>query len=775
MAKNLNIKALFTADSSDIEKKSKRATDSVNDFDKKTKKALDSAAGHWSVLKKKMGNFGDFITGVAGKLAAVVVSVKALGSAIRTMAAFESANSTLAAVLGKTRSEIKGLTEAAIQLGSKTSYTASEVTGLQTELAKLGFSDKQIIAMQEGVLKFAAAVGTDLPSAAARAGATMRGFDLTADESADMLALMAVSTSKSALSFDYLDSTLGKVIPVTKSYGLSARDTIALLGTLANAGIDASSAGTALRRIMAELADRGSKLNRTLGYQPKTMEEIIAAMRSLKDRGLSVSEAFDLVGKNAGATFLALVNGADSCEDLYGALGDVNGQLDEMYRTMTDNLEGAANSLKSAWEGFILQLRSSTGPIKTVINELTKLLQFTTNTFFKSARDADMKSKYSSILGGIVDEKGIEAARAFVEQQRGEIEALIDKPLKGKFRWYDALGGEFLAKREILKKQYKSELAGIEAAMAEIEAAQANKTEDEDPGEKKKKKGGDDDFDLAALRAYAKEAAEVAEADNAMAEAAAKMYESYREANPVIDESKQRLIGLANYVAALVKYDQEAGTANNKFAETLYNMSDGFLAAGYAAGIMDDQLTEAVDNISKKYFAFQEKMWEISKQLNEEVLRMLGDAFMTTFEDIGTFIGEALTGQDDAAANFSAKMLGTFGDMCVRLGEMIVSASGALEAIQLALNFSGNPYAAAAAGAALIAVGAAVKAGAASIAKGGGYSASSMSGSYAAASYGENDYIARDISINVTGRLVGSGSSLIGVIESENNRRNHTT
>ena len=222
--------------------------------------------------EKKSSKFGNLMKGVAAKVLTVAAAMKVLGSTFKTLANFEASTSKLASVLGKTTTEIKGLTQSAIDLGRRTQYTASEVVSLQTELAKLGFVESDIKGMQESVLKFAAAVGTDLGSAAARAGATMRGFGLTAEQTGDLLEVMAVSTSKSALSFNYLDATLGKLVPVTKAYGFDAKDTITLLGTMANAGIDASSAGTALRRVFVELSNGSSKLNTALGKQPKTMD-----------------------------------------------------------------------------------------------------------------------------------------------------------------------------------------------------------------------------------------------------------------------------------------------------------------------------------------------------------------------------------------------------------------------------------------------------------------------------------------------------------------------
>ena len=155
-----------------------------------------------------------------------------------------------------------------------------------------------------------------------------------------------------------------------------------------------------------------------------------------------------------------------------------------------------------------------------------------------------------------------------------------------------------------------------------------------------------------------------------------------------------------------------------------------------------------------------------------DFLPILEDGFRSAFANIGTYIGDALSGNEGAAGDFAAAMLSTLGDMAIKVGELAIATGMALSGIQAALNTM-NPYAAIAAGAALVALGSAVKAGASNIARGGGYSSSALSTSYSSAASG--DYNSRDISVNVTGTLVANGSQLVAVINNENKRKNLTT
>jgi len=378
----------------------------INDADG-LEKAFKGAAVQAEQLPKRMGGLRSLtgsltksLAGMAAGLVGVRALVKGVGDAVNTMKEFERANSELAAVLGKSASEIDGLTESAMELGRKTSFTAAEVTSLQTSLARLGFSEGQITAMQESVLKFAAAVGTDLASAADFSGAALRAFGMKASDSRQLLDLMAASTSKSALSFSKLQTSISVVGPVAASFGLNARDTVALLGVLSNAGFDASSAATALRNILLNLADSNGKLVQGLGHTATTMPEIIDALQELSDSGVDLNTQLEMTDKRSVAAFSALVKGAGDVRELYDALGDANGALDQMYNTMTDNLEGAIKRVGSAWEDLILQFRKSTGVLTQVFDRFARGLNvFSNMSKGMSGRDARIASLGDAFIG----------------------------------------------------------------------------------------------------------------------------------------------------------------------------------------------------------------------------------------------------------------------------------------------------------------------------------------------------------------------------------------
>jgi len=303
---------------------------------------------------------------------AVVSGVVALFTKLREgvgdIVKFEFANSRLAAILGTTSDKVKELTADAQRLGATTKYTASEATDLQIELAKLGFTRKEILDATEHVLKFAQATGAELADAASLAGASLRMFNADTKETERYVSAMAVATTKSALSFSYLATALPIVGPVAKAFNFSIEDTLALLGKLSDAGFDASMAATATRNVFLNLADSNGKLAKALGKPVKTLPELVAGLKSLKEKGVDLNTTLELTDKRSVAAFNAFLTAADKILPLREQITGVERELGDMAHTMGDNVHGAIANLSSAWEAFMLSFSESTGPAKEFLN-----------------------------------------------------------------------------------------------------------------------------------------------------------------------------------------------------------------------------------------------------------------------------------------------------------------------------------------------------------------------------------------------------------------------
>ena len=334
----------------------------VGDYTESIKRAWmeiqrgNSAMKNMGIIAKSTGNLlktsfdsgisqvtigvGSMIKGMLGAQA-VIAGIQKLTGAIRqgvnTAIDFEAANSKLAAILGTTKGEIKDLTADARRLGEATKYTASEATNLQIELSKLGFSKTEILDMTEGVLKFAQATGAELPEAAALAGAALRMFGADTEETERYVSAMAVATTKSALSFSYLQTAMPIVGPVAKAFNFTIEDTLALLGKLADAGFDASMSATATRNILLNLADGSGKLAQALGGPVKTLPELVDGLQRLKEQGIDLNSTLEMTDKRSVAAFNAFLTASDKIVPLRDQITGVEDDLNKMADTMGNN------------------------------------------------------------------------------------------------------------------------------------------------------------------------------------------------------------------------------------------------------------------------------------------------------------------------------------------------------------------------------------------------------------------------------------------------------
>ena len=385
-----------------LEKSGKRNTTAWRETAREYRNVTSAAQKGDKALKKIDGTVGDNFRNVGnyksalkglgsqllmlgGGLSAISV-LKGMGSIVMD---FDQAVGDLGAISGKSQEELSGLNEQAKQLGATTQFSATQITEMQIELAKLGFTTEQISASTGAVANFAAATGAAIPEAAALAGSALRAFGLEASEMERVVSVMGVATTKSALDFSKLQTGLSSVAPVAKSFGFSIEDTTALLGTLANSGFDASSAATATRNILLNLADANGDLAKELGRPIKSADDLAEGLKELEESGIDLGEALELTDKRSVAAFSTFMENADTITDLKDGITDVNDELEAMAAKRLDTIAGQFTLLSSAWEGWVLAVSSGSGVgegLKATLGFIAQNLNAIMSSIFMAVR-----------------------------------------------------------------------------------------------------------------------------------------------------------------------------------------------------------------------------------------------------------------------------------------------------------------------------------------------------------------------------------------------------
>lgn len=318
--------------------------------------------------------------------------------AAKTAVDFEAKMSKVKAITNASEADFQKLTATARQLGATTQFSASQASEAMSYLGMAGWKTEQIIAGMPGLLSLAAAGGTDLARTADIISDDLTAFGLSADKAGHMADVFAVTITNTNTNVEMLGETMKYAAPVAKAFGASLEETSALAGLMANSGIKASQAGTALRagflrlagppRMAAkELEKMGMSLDNInteqreaaaamaslgismedLSGKPKKMSAIL---RELKNRTADMAQEQKLAalkaifGTEAATGWLAVLDqGPDTFDALVAKLEQSDGAANKMAKTMTDNAKGAMIQLASATESVAISFGSILLPV----------------------------------------------------------------------------------------------------------------------------------------------------------------------------------------------------------------------------------------------------------------------------------------------------------------------------------------------------------------------------------------------------------------------------
>lgn len=283
-------------------------------------------------------------------------------SSFKVAADFELAMKKVAAVSGAVGDDFKRLESNARDLGAATVFSASQVSALQLEFAKLGFSGGEIINATKDTLALAQAFDQELAPTATVVGSTLRQFGLDASETGRVADVMAKGFASSALDLEKFGEGMKNVAPVANEFGFSLEETTALLGVLANNGIAGSDAGTKLKIAFSELAASGVDVK-------STFEGLISG-------GTSYTEAIDTLGKRAAILTPVFGKNLESLSELRGELNLAVGSAQSMAAAMNDSASGGLAAMRSAIEGAQISIGQALAPaITKVVEKVTELSQ----------------------------------------------------------------------------------------------------------------------------------------------------------------------------------------------------------------------------------------------------------------------------------------------------------------------------------------------------------------------------------------------------------------
>lgn len=311
---------------------------------------------------------------MAGAFAATAGTI---GFAVKRASDFESSMSRVGALARANDKELNGLSSAARDLGATTVFSASQAAEGMGFLAMAGFEVSEIIDAMPGMLDVAAAAQLDLGSTADIVSNVLTGFDLQAEESGRVADVLSVAFTSANVDLLMLGDTMKYAGPVAAALGYSLEETAAVAGLLGNAGIQASQAGTTLRRMMGVLSGPTGAAADTLQKLGVRVSDAHGNMMPLTDiveqlavatEGMGEAQRSNamqtIFGERAYAGVLALISqGPDKLREFTAELEQSGGAARFIAEKQLDNLQGSLKMLGSAFEEAQISIGSAFVPI----------------------------------------------------------------------------------------------------------------------------------------------------------------------------------------------------------------------------------------------------------------------------------------------------------------------------------------------------------------------------------------------------------------------------
>lgn len=409
----------------------------------------------------------------AGLTAAITAPLVKAGKAVYSAGtSFEAQMSKVEAISGASGEALEALTAQALEMGSTTKFTATEAGQALEYMAMAGWKNESMLAGLEPIMNLAAAAGEDLGTTSdivtdamtamgytlSSVGGDTEKFNQQVTHFTDVLSAAATNANTNV---SLMGESFKYVAPLAGTLGFSIDDVAIALGTMANAGIKGSQAGTSLRNILNNMikpTKAQSKALKRLGLsltdsngKTKSFGEIMGDMRKVaKESGIDMQalqksvgeldeklangeitegqynkeikkltkgnaqflkDVSEIAGTRGLSGMLAIMNATDEeFDSLTESILHCDGATAKMAQTMLDNAQGDVTIFKSALEGLAITLWTDVAPaFREVVQSMTEYVD-SFRKFNKSTRVGTIKmlalaaaaGPAMAALGGIV-------------------------------------------------------------------------------------------------------------------------------------------------------------------------------------------------------------------------------------------------------------------------------------------------------------------------------------------------------------------------------------
>lgn len=358
-------------------------------------------------MSKDLNKIGNSITNMGKSLTlGVTAPIVGIGTAsLKATMDFDKSMSKVQALSSATGEQLVLLKEKATELGTTTAFSASQVSEAMQYMALAGWKTNDILEGTAGILAAASASGEDLAKVSDIITDGLSAFGLEANKANHFADVLSTTATNANTTIGMMGEAFTYAGSVAGALGYSVEDTALAIGIMANSGIKASQAGTALRTMLTELSGTLEITGKNLGTYviqtsnaDGTMKPFRETLESLKYAFSQLSEAErasmaeSLVGKNAMAGLLAIMNTSDEAfNNLATAIDNSTGSAERMSDVMLDNLAGQITLIMSGVESLALAIGNRLTPYARKLADTVQKVVTAFNNMSDEQKDTVLK------------------------------------------------------------------------------------------------------------------------------------------------------------------------------------------------------------------------------------------------------------------------------------------------------------------------------------------------------------------------------------------------
>lgn len=423
-------------------------------------------------VKKAFRRITDF--GVAARILNKVQ--KEIVNVYQNILKLNEAMTDIRIVTGASVDEANSLMTSYNKLAKELGTTTTEVAKSASEWMRQGYSASESVNLITSSVKLARLGFMDMSSATTSLTAVLKGFNLQATESSEIVDKLTKLDAEYATTAGDIATALSRTAAAAKAANLDLDQTASMLTTIIDiTQQDAGSVGNALKTILsrygnvkagvfAGMEEDGEDASESINDVEKVLNAIGIQIRSTSTEMRGFDEVLDDlaekwdnlndVEQNAVATamagvrqrnqFLALMQNYDQYKESLESSRTSSGTADEKYAAVMDSIATSMQRIQTAWESFTQKLQASgfvkgffkviAGVVENIDKVLPHIVAMLINVNAKHLPALGVKIK--SLFGGK------SAAANWFKGSFGGSKTLVEQQLLEKAKYRAGLVGE---------------------------------------------------------------------------------------------------------------------------------------------------------------------------------------------------------------------------------------------------------------------------------------------------------------------------------------------